>query len=86
MSFRERAERAALAAGDILGAAPDAAQAKALRAAIEKEIIEAVLEEAERCITVSRSCCSPDLDIAHKIAEEIKRSHTALVANLSSLR
>ena len=86
MSFLERSERAAAAAGVILGVSPDATQAKALQQAIEKEIVEAVLEESERCITVSRTCCSPDLDIAHKIAEEIKRAHTALVANLSSLR
>lgn len=86
MSFRERSERAAAAAADILGAAPDAAQAKALQETIEKEIIEAVLEESERCISVSRTCCSPDHDTAHKIADEIKRAHTALIANLSSLR
>ena len=86
MNFRNRAERAADAIGGLLGASPDAAQAKAMADAIEKEIIEAVLSESERCVKVARTCCSPDLDKAHKIAEEIKRTHTALVANLSSLR
>lgn len=86
MNFRNRAKRAAAAIGDLLGASPDAAQAKAITDAIEKEIIEAVLAESERCVKVAHTCCSPDLDKAHKIAEEIKRTHTALVANLSSLR
>jgi hypothetical protein len=86
MNFRNRAERAADAIGGLLKASPDAAQAKAMADTIEREIIEAVLAESERCVKVARTCCSPDLDKAHKIAEEIKRAHTALVANLSSLR
>ena len=86
MSFRDRAERAAEAVGGVLGASPDAAQVQAMADAIEKEIIEAVLDESERCVKVAHTCCSPDLDKAHKIAEGIKRTHTALIANLSSLR
>ena len=30
--------------------------------------------------------CSPDKDLAHKIAKEIEQSHIALVANLSAMR
>ncbi len=86
MKFRERAERAGAAVGAALQMTPDAEQAKAVADAIEREIIEAVMEESERCIKVSHKCCPPDLDIAHKIADEIKRAHTALIANLSSLR
>ena len=86
MSFRDRAERAAGVIGGLLDSGADAAQTKAIADAIEKEIIEAVLEESERCVKVAHNCCSPDLDKAHKIAEGIKRTHTALVANLSSLR
>ncbi len=86
MSFRNRAERTAGVIAGILETSPDAAQAKAIANAIEKEIVEAVLAESERCVKVARTCCAPDLDKAHKIAEEIKRTHTALIANLSSLR
>ncbi|MDX1574788.1 MAG: hypothetical protein R3285_01260 [Kiloniellales bacterium] len=86
MSFRNRAERAAAAISGLLESSPDADQAKAIADAVEKEIIEAVLEESERCVRVAHQCCSPDLDKAHKIAEGIKRTHTALIANLSSLR
>ncbi len=86
MSFRDRAERAAGAIGGLIDSGADEAQTKAIADAIEKEIIEAVLEESERCVKVAHTCCSPDLDKAHKIAEGIKRTHTALIANLSSLR
>ena len=86
MSFRDRAERAAEAINGLLEAGADADRTKAMADAIEKEIIEAVLDESERCVKVAHTCCSPDLDKAHKIAEGIKRTHTALIANLSSLR
>jgi formaldehyde-activating enzyme involved in methanogenesis len=86
MNFRNRAERAAEAIGGLLGTSPDADQTKAIADAVEKEIIEAVLDESERCVKVAHTCCSPDLDKAHKIAEGIKRTHTALAANLSALR
>ena len=86
MTIRNRAEHAAGVIAGLLETSPDSAQAKSMADAIEKEIIEAVLAESERCVKVARACCSPDLDKAHKIAEEIKRAHTALITNLSSLR
>ena len=82
MSFRSRAEHAAGVIGGLIDIDPDSDQSKAIADAVEKEIIE----ESERCLKVAHQCCSPDLDKAHKIAEGIKRTHTALVANLSSLR
>ncbi len=86
MSFRERAERAAGAVNETLGVTLNEAQADKIARAIEKEIIEAVLDESQRCIKVSHDCCPADRDIAHKIADQIKREHTALIANLSSMR
>ena len=86
MSFQERSETAAKAVIEALGAAPDAAQGEAVASAIEKAIIEAVAEANERCSTVAQQCCSADKDLAHKIANRIKREHEALVANLSALR
>ena len=86
MNFRTRAEHAAGVISGLLKTSPNADQAKAIADAIEKEIIEAVLDESERCVKVAHTCCSPDLDKAHKIAEGIKRAHTAVIANLSSLR
>jgi formaldehyde-activating enzyme involved in methanogenesis len=86
MNFRNRAEHAAGVIGGLLETSPNADVAKAIADAVEKEIIEAVLDESHRCVEVAHTCCSPDLDKAHKIAEGIKRTHTALAANLSALR
>jgi len=56
-------------------------------AAIEQTIIEALLEERERCAVVAfKQCCDEDRDKAHKVADEIKRVRTALVTNLESMR
>ena len=86
MSFRERSESAARGVYDTLAAAPSDEQAKAVVAIIEKAIIDAVVEANQRCTNVAMKCCSADRDIAHKIAEEIKREETALIANLSAMR
>ena len=86
MNFRNRAEHAAEVIGGLLETSPNADVVKAIADAVEQEIIEAVLSESARCVEVAHSCCSPDLDKAHKIAEEIRQTHTALIANLSSLR
>lgn len=55
--------------------------------AIEQTIIDALLEERERCATVAYDhVCAEDRDRAHKVSEEIKRVRTALAANLGSMR
>jgi hypothetical protein len=86
MNLRERASRAADNVCQILEAAPSEQHAKDLTDAIEREIIEAVLDESQRCALVAHECCDPDLDTAHKIRKGIEEAQTALVANLSSLR
>ncbi len=86
MNMRERASRAADGVCQLLAAAPDEKQAKGITDVIDREIIDAVLEESQRCVSVVKECCSPDLDSAHKIRQGIERSKTALIANLSSLR
>ena len=86
MSFRDRAEHATGVISGILEISPSEDQVKAIADAVEQEIIEAVLAESQRCLEVAHNCCSPDLDKAHKISEGIRRTHTALIANLSSLR
>lgn len=86
MSFRERSESAAQNVYGALAAAPSDEQAKAVVGFIEKAIIEAVVEANQRCTKVAAKCCSADRDMAHKIADEIKRDETALIANLSAMR
>jgi hypothetical protein len=86
MKLKERADKAAEDVLRVLGATPDEKQAKGISAAIEKAVIAAVLEEAGRCTTVAKACCSADRDMAHKIETEIRRANDVLIANLSSMR
>lgn len=86
MELRDRAESAARSIYEILEAAPTEDQTKRVVAALERTAIEIVLEERKRFETVARECCSPDLDMAHKIAEQVRRDDAVLIANLSALR
>jgi len=85
-SLRDRAEEATRKVQEILGVTPEE-HPKEIADAIEQTIINALLEERDRCATVAfDECCEEDRDRAHKVAEEIRRVKTALMANLSSLR
>ena len=86
MGFREQADKAVRAVVEAFGAAPTPEQAKAAADVIERAIIESYRDAASRCAKVASDCCSADQDLAHKVADEIRRANTALIANLSSLR
>ena len=86
MTFRTQAEQTAQAIVDALGAAPNAAQSKQIADLIERAIIDSYQDSAGRCAKVAREFCSADKDLAHKVADEIRRANIALIANLSSMR
>ncbi len=83
MSFREQAVQAV---AEALGATPTPEQAKAAAEVIERAIIDSFRDGAVRSAKVAKDCCAADRDLAHKIADEIHRANTALIANLSSMR
>jgi hypothetical protein len=85
-SLRERAEETCKEVLGILDGTGGGGNSKKIAGAIEKAIINALLEERHRCANVALKCCSEDEDKAHKIDEEIRRVNTALIANLSSMR
>ena len=80
MTLRERAESVAKSVFAALQAAPSDDRAKAATDAIEKAIIEIVLEERQRCATVAIAHGTPDADRANKIAEAIHRAEDAEIA------
>ena len=53
---------------------------------IEQAIIEAYRESAKHCTKVASQSLGPDSDLAHKLADELRRENLLLVANLSSLQ
>ncbi len=84
-SLRERAEAATKEVQDILGVSADT-HPKEIADALERTIINALLEERRRCADVASKCFKDDQNKANEIAEEVNRINTALVANLSSMR
>ena len=81
MSIREQAVQAVQAVSEALGATPSPEQVKAAADMIERAIIDSHRDAAVRSAKITR-----DRDMAHKVADEIRRAHIALIANLSSLR
>lgn len=86
MDISENAKSTAKAVCALLGVQPNDQQSLEVSRIIERSIISAILGEAERYTHVVMSCCSADLDMAHKLTAEIRASTNALVTNLSSMR
>ncbi len=53
---------------------------------VEDALVTAIQSTREGCVRTVNICCSPDQDLAHKIAEELAIKEKALIANLSSMR
>ncbi len=85
-TIRQRAAEAAKAVFDAAQFEPTPGQSDLAVRAIEDALVHSYLDATERCTRVVTTCCSADLDMAHKIAEEVRRANTALIANLSGLR
>lgn len=86
MNISENANSTASAVCALLGVEADEERLRQVSRLIERSIINAILNQAERYTHVVMNCCSPDLDLAHKLAAEIRSSNQALVANLASMR
>ncbi len=79
-TLRERADSIAKSVFNALDATPTEDQAKAATDAIEKAVIDVVLNERQRCASVVIAHGTPDADRVHKLAEEIHRADQAMVA------
>ncbi|MBL4748940.1 MAG: hypothetical protein JKY17_09465 [Magnetovibrio sp.] len=85
-SLRDRAEATKIKIQNILDISCSGHDDQVIKA-IEQAIIEALLEERDRCAVIAfKHSCGEDRDKAHKLADEIKRVRTALVTNLASMR
>ena len=84
-SLRERADAATKEVQDIFGVSADT-HPEEIADALERTIINALLEERRRCADVALKCCGDDRAKGQTIADEINRINTALVSNLSSMR
>lgn len=71
---------------EIMEVKPSEERFRQVRRLIEHELVERVRDTEERHAKVAKDCCPADDDLAHKIARGIRKSNTALIANLGSLR
>lgn len=87
MNFSDYADKAT---NDVLAALRldnEAAERATVKKAIQDAIVMAVLQCEQRHSDAAHAVCTGGhTDIAHKLADEIKRSSKALVANLESMR
>jgi hypothetical protein len=81
----EHADKAALNIADKLAALSEAQQQE-VRKIVEEAIIASVRETVQECRDAATTCCARDSSMTKQIQEEIKRTETALIANLSALR
>ena len=86
MSIQESAQEAADALFKALELHPSPEQSNAAVKLIEQAIIEGYRESAKHCSAVASQSLGPDSDIAHKLADELRRENLLLIANLSSLQ
>ena len=86
MELKQRALSAVSEIEGIAGVRLSSEQRNAVDRIIEDLVIEAMRECEASYGHAARNCCSGDQDMAHKIADEIRRARQALIANLSALR
>ncbi len=86
MPLKESAEEVTNAVVDVLGTDVSPEHAAEIAKIVEAALLAAYRDCTERNTKVAAACCDQDMDQAHKIAEEMRRNTTALIANLSSLR
>ena len=70
----------------LLGVQPSSEHSGLAVKLIEQAIIDAYRESAKHCTKVASQSLGPDSDLAHKLADELRRENLLLVANLSSLQ
>lgn len=86
MSIQKNAEKAVGQLEKLLAESWTKEQEKKAGKIIEDAMISAIKEACAVSKKVVNECCSSDMDMAHKLNEEIKLARKALIANLSSLR
>ncbi len=86
MELKKRAEQAVKDAGKAIGGQLSEKDEQLVAEIIEQAMQHAIHEATKQSSSAAVACCGPDADMAHKIAEEIKRANTALIANLSAMR
>ncbi len=71
---------------EIFGMRPAGAQGEKVAQAIEQVIVGALNISVEQSTAAAKEACSSDHEMSKQIVLKINDAHTALIANLSSMR
>ncbi|MDH3714392.1 MAG: hypothetical protein OET44_11155 [Gammaproteobacteria bacterium] len=83
--INEHADKAAHDIADTLASLSETQQQE-VRKIVEQAIVASVRETVQECRDAATTCCATDSTMTKQIRDEIKRTETALIANLSALR
>ncbi len=86
MNLKDRALGAAKEVDNVLSPSLTEEEIRQIAEIVESAMTDAIHETSQKSSQVVRSCCSADLDMAHKISTELELAKKALLANLMSLR
>ena len=86
MNIQESAQETAAALFKVLELQPNRKQSNLAVKLIEQAIIEGYRESAKHCSSVASQSLGANSDLAHKLADELRRENLLLIANLSSLQ
>ena len=86
MNLTKVANKAATDASNSIGSSLNEAEIEKVTAIIARAMEMAVLEASSQHSNVCTNCLSHEMDLAHKIREQMELKKIALIANLSGLR
>ena len=53
---------------------------------VGKALVKTIKKTTHNQVDTARSCCGPELDLAHQLSEEMHRKKNLLISNLMALR
>ena len=86
MNLTNVATKAATDASNAIGSSLTETELEKVTAIIARAMEKAVIEASSQHSTICTNCLTHEMDLAHRIREEMELKKIALVANLSGLR
>jgi len=86
MNLTKVANKAATDASNAIASSLNKAELAELTTIIARAMENAVLEATSQHSSVCTNCLTHEMDLAHKIREEMELKKVAIIANLSGLR
>jgi hypothetical protein len=86
MNLTKVANKAATDASNAIGSSLTGTELEKITAIIAQAMEDAVLETSNQHSSVCVNCLTHEMDLAHKIRQEMELKKIAIIANLTALR